>query len=477
MPIDIFEVLTRCRQADRIAEKDFDFSLFRATERLRKESGLKFDPRFPVNLSEGLADELFELGLRCYLEVGTWCMNTGRAVKFTEGEIRERIAAAPSRLFLGQGQDRFPIVHRRVEDTAETRVCAGIQTIPYSSDAMMLKISRGCARDRCVEGIWGGVVTRIADRHEVIAGTPAEIYAYRRNAGLLRRAVAEAGRPGMYIHNNAPTAIASVAMFDEEFGIRRTDSMGCMGVSELKISYDDLNRALFALAAGAPLRGTHTTTIGGFSGTVEGAAIATVAGALQAVCVQQGQLVGIETVPIKTKSKCTREGIWVLNIAGQALSRNTPFILNVLSGDHPAAGPGTRQYFYEAAAGNISNTVCGGHSLGGTRKFVVGSVPDYGTPLESRWMGEVCKAAVGMSREAANEIVKALLARYEGHYEDAPPGWTYPRLYDVEKEEPKPEYRALYEEVKEELAGLGLKFREESDARPESPLAPHGGGA
>lgn len=460
MPVDVFEVLERCRNGERMAEKDFDFSLFRTTEKLRKGSRIKLNPETPINLSDELADELFELGLRCYVEVGTWCMNTGRVIKFTEQEIRERIALAPSRLVLGQGEDQFEILHRRVEDTVETRVCAGIQTIPYSSDEMMLRISRGCARDRCIDGIWGGVVTHINNKHEVIAGTPSEIYAYRRNAQMLRQAVAQAGRPGMYIHNNAPTAIASIAMFDEQSGIRRTDSMSCMGVSELKISYDDLNRALFAVAAGVPLRGTHTTTIGGFSGPPEGTAIATVAGALQGVCVQQGGLVGIETVPIKTKSKCTRQGIWVLNIAGQALARNTHFIINALSGDHPAAGPGTRQYFYEAAAGNISNTVAGGHSLGGTRKFVVGNVPDYGTPLESRWMGEVCKAAVGMSRKEANEIVKILLAKYEGHYDDAPPGWTYPHLYDVQTEEPKPEYQALYKEVKKELVDLGLKFRE-----------------
>ncbi len=460
MAIDVFEVLERCRNGERMAEKDFDFSLFRTTEKLRKESRVKFNPETPINLGDELADELFELGLRCYVEVGTWCMNTGRVIKFTEQEIRERIALAPSRLVLGQGEDQFEILHRQVEDTVETRVCAGIQTIPYSSDEMMLRISRGCARDRCIDGIWGGVVTHLNNKHEVIAGTPSEIYAYRRNAQMLRQAVAQAGRPGMYIHNNAPTAIASIAMFDEQSGIRRTDSMSCMGVSELKISYDDLNRALFAVAAGVPLRGTHTTTIGGFSGSIEGTAIATVAGALQGVCVQQGGLVGIETVPIKTKSKCTRPGIWVINIAGQALARNTHFIINALSGDHPAAGPGTQQYFYEAAAGNISNTVAGGHSLGGTRKFVVGNVPDYGTPLESRWMGEVCKAAVGMSRKEANEIVKILLAKYEGHYDDAPPGWTYPHLYDVQTEEPKPEYQALYEDVKKELTSLGLKFRE-----------------
>ena len=101
----------------------------------------------------------------------------------------------------------------------------------------------------------------------------------------------------------------------------------------------------------------------------------------------------------------------------------------------------------------------GGHSTEGTRKFVVGSIPNYGTPLESRWMGEVCKGAVGMSRGEADRIVKYLLEKYENRLKDAPEGETFERLYRQETLEPLPHYLKMYEEVKEELRGLGLRFR------------------
>jgi len=101
----------------------------------------------------------------------------------------------------------------------------------------------------------------------------------------------------------------------------------------------------------------------------------------------------------------------------------------------------------------------GAHSTQGTRKFAVGSTCNFGTPLESRWMGEVCKGAVGMDRLTANRIVKYLLAKYEDRLRDAPEGETFEKLYDQEKLEPLPHYQKLYQEVKEELQKQGLNFR------------------
>jgi len=74
-------------------------------------------------------------------------------------------------------------------------------------------------------------------------------------------------------------------------------------------------------------------------------------------------------------------------------------------------------------------------------------------------MGEVSKSAAGMKRTKANEIARYLLAKYEPNLRNAPAGGTYADLYDLDKDEPKPEYQRLYNEVKEELVGLGLEFR------------------
>jgi len=98
--------------------------------------------------------------------------------------------------------------------------------------------------------------------------------------------------------------------------------------------------------------------------------------------------------------------------------------------------------------------------LGGTRKFVIGNTLNFGTPIESKWMGEVVKSSAGLNRKKASEIVEALLPKYEERLKEGyPEGYTFEQLYDVDREMPKPEYKMLYERVKVELEDLGLKFK------------------
>ena len=103
----------------------------------------------------------------------------------------------------------------------------------------------------------------------------------------MREAIKAAGRPGMIIINNAPTSLATIAMYSEESGLRKTDGIESTGMSEVKVNYDDLNRCAFGLAHGIHIHGSHSSVIGGFSATPEGAAIVAVAGALQLVAVQK----------------------------------------------------------------------------------------------------------------------------------------------------------------------------------------------
>jgi methylamine--corrinoid protein Co-methyltransferase len=292
----------------------------------------------------------------------------------------------------------------------------------------------------------------------VIAGTPSEIYQYGKTISILRRAIEDAGRPGMITISNAPTSPATIAMFDEQDGLRRSDYIESTGMSEMKVAYDDLNRSAYGLAHGVPIHGTHSSVIGGFSATPEGATIVSVAASLQLVAVHRAVCFRCGTVDSRIKSRVTRGQLWVAGTAIQGLSRNTRLIVDGSIGDHPAAGPGTKQYLYESAAGHIVSTVMGAHSTEGTRKYVVGNTCNYGTPLESRWMGEVCKASVSIDRKLADKIVRHLLNQYENHLKDAPAGDTFENLYDQRTLEPIPEYKKLYEEVKTELRNLGLNF-------------------
>ena len=450
------EILLRSKQGPLLEEKEFDMSLFRKTQELQKKHRIRYDPEQPLDLDGAMADRLYQAGIELYLSQGTYCSTTHRVITVSEQELAAAIADCPESVELGQGEDKVRMVHRDVEGQQEPVVVAGIQTAPFSDEQMMAVIYEGCARDACVDGIWGGILLTIDGRYEVVAGAPSEIYQYRKTVEILRQAVTAAGRPGMITINNAPTCSATIAMFDEEKGLRRSDYMESTGMSEMKVAYDDLNRSAFALAHGVPIHGTHSSVIGGFSGNPEGAAITAVAASLGLVCVHKAVCFRCGTVDARIKSRVTRKQLWVAGTAIQALNRNTRLIVDGTIGDHPAAGPGTKQYLYESAAGHIVSTVMGAHSTEGTRKFVVGNTCNYGTPLESRWMGEVCKASAGMDRRTADRIVRYLLDKYEDHLSEAPEGETYEGLYDLKNNTPLPRYRKLYEEVREELKDQGL---------------------
>jgi len=459
MRLSVWEILLRTKEGPIIEEKQFDLSIFKKVQELQQKYDIKYDPEKPLDVDGNMADRVYQAGVEFFLNIGTYCTTTRRVIKLTEQELQAEIDSCPDALELGQGEDRVKVVHRDVEGDQEPIVVAGIQTIPFSNEEMMFKITKGCAMDYGIDGIWGGVLLKIEGKYDVIAGTPSEIYQYRKTAEIMREAIKAAGRPGMIIINNAPTSLATIAMYSEESGLRKTDGIESTGMSEVKVHYDDLNRCAFGLAHGIHIHGSHSSVIGGFSATPEGAAIVAVAGALQLIAVQKSDSFRCGVLEAMVKSRVTRKELWAAGTAIQGLSRNTRLIIDGSIGDHPAAGPGTKQYFYESAAGHIVSTVMGAHSTQGTRKFVVGNICNFGTPLESHWMGEVCKGAVGMDRLTANRIVKYLLTKYEDKLRDAPEGETFEKLYDQEKLEPLPHYQKLYQEVKEELQKQGLNFR------------------
>jgi len=459
MAVSFWDVLDRTRAGDKIEEKAFDMSIFKAVQRLSKEYSIKYDKTQPVPCDDKMADAVFQAAVKFYAEIGTFCISTGRVIRFTEAEIREGLDGAPDKVTVGEGKEMVTIRHRGVEDPSEPVVIAGMQTALYRDEESMYRISRATADEPAIDGLWGGGFTSIDGKHGILAGAPSEIWAYRRGIETLRRAVADSHRPGLSIINNAPTSAATIAMADPVKGLRPSDMFNSTGTSEMKVHYDDLNRTAFALAYSNCLSAGHSSVIGGFSATPEGAAIVCVAGALQALLVNRGKSVKANSIPFRVKSRALREHIWVSSLALQALARNTHLAVGGSGCNHPAAGPGTAQYMYEVAAGQIASTVSGGHALGGCRKFVVSDTPNYGSPLESRWFGEITKSAAGLSRSKASEIALALMVKYEDKLMDAPPGDVFEKLYDVQAMKPIDAYRRLFDGVKEEIAQLGVQFK------------------
>src|SRR5512139_4351293 len=90
--VSFWEVADRAVNTGRLMKtKEFDLRLFKIASQLVKQFGIKYDPKAPIPSDDDLADRLFEAGLKLYVEVGTYCIDTERVIQFSEDEIRESL--------------------------------------------------------------------------------------------------------------------------------------------------------------------------------------------------------------------------------------------------------------------------------------------------------------------------------------------------------------------------------------------------
>ena len=71
---------------------------------------------------------------------------------------------------------------------------------------------------------------------------------------------------------------------------------------------------------------------------------------------------------------------------------------------------------------------------------------------------DLAVAASRLSRPQANALVRRLLEKYEPAIPNAPAGSRYQDCCDTDTGRPGPAYLDLLEQVKNELAGLGLSL-------------------
>jgi hypothetical protein len=203
-----------------------------------------------------------------------------------------------------------------------------------------------------------------------------------------------------------------------------------------------------------------TSIVGGFGGGPEGAAVVSIADALNALLVYYVGGAGyvmvssiLQNPPINT----ARQTIWVRNVSLQALARNTNLICG--GGGLTSGGPGTEHQLWEIAALGLHTSVAGGHIIHGARKAKLVK-PNQGTGMEPRWEGEAARASAGLSRTDVNELINFILTKYESKIapEVAPEGFSFEELYEYDEVRVKPHYLELYLKVKNELTQKGLKF-------------------
>ena len=465
----LWEVLDRaCNTGQIVSAKDFDMNVFSVASRLVKEHGIKYDPEIVVSSDDGLADEAWRAGFELFSEVGTYCMNSSRVIRFDESEIKDGIRELRGEAVIGEGAERRVVTLRGVEDKRPLSiVCGGVIESDFPEGENFVKLYQSIAQEPLIDGFYVGPPLHTSEGRLVRSGTPLEAHLGKSMASWVREAVRRAGRPGMHFVSACTPAIANVAASDPVEGLRRSDGIVSTIMPELKTDYENLSKVTFSHDYGCVKHVYNGSMIGGWAGGPEGALVVSIANAIMAVMVYKigvgssyNALGYLRASTPNYSAFVSRPCVWGSSIGSQALSRNTKIINTALAMTN--AGPGTEMQFQEIVSALCASIPCGREGLSeGVRRFRVR--PMLGSGLENRFWGVVGHSMVGVKRDFADSLAKEMLAKYENRItrdsDGGPPGHTFEEIYDLNTLTPRKQFLEVYEKVKNELEDLGLEFK------------------
>jgi len=385
---------------------------------------------------------------------GVYDQSTGRIIELSAGEIDEAARGQRRKLVIGEGQDAFRFYSRYPEDSRRPGIVAGNPGCPMT-EAEFAGTVRSWAQEPTVDMVTCGSIVEV-DGHPVKRGEASEVIAVRRELQYLNNICADVGRPGLgrLAAESSVSETGDLAAFAEGF-MRRGDAHLVALNNELITNNDNLVRAANTIGFPAKNASLACVMVEGLAGGAEGATVCMIASMLAANIVCRADYHLCHPIHLRHIATSTRECMWLQSVVCQAFALRAP---NIIIGDiYPKSGAGTRELLLETAANSIAITVSGGHLEG------VGSCDGLKpncSGLEARVMGETGRAVAEMSlsREDANGILLELLAQYEHVFATGNEGRHFSEVYDTLTFTPTPEWLAMYDEVKGDLAALGINL-------------------
>jgi methylamine---corrinoid protein Co-methyltransferase len=456
-----FDTLDRLSSGSRVKEEDFDQSIYPRLKELAQEFSIKYDPDFPVPNDDQFADRLFAAGLKFAVEKGLWVLDTQKVIRFTEAEIWRVLDNLHSPLWFGYGKDQVCLYPRKPDSDIRPLVIGGAAGSSVSEGDVYTKLMMMYALEPTIDLISNANPASVEGR-EIRHNSPLETHGAIQEVGWIREAIRRAGRPGMPLWcapGSAASAPGAIAIINEERGLRKGDLLYAAMLTELKIDFDRLNRAVAGIENGLHIACLLAPMIGGWAGPAECAAIIGVAEVILASVGFSATIVVNHPVHMKLKNGATthRQTLWMESVIGQAISRNTIFPIgqNVFLD----ARAGTKEILYEAAANAMVAVSSGQHTGAGPSGVVGGEDIDMISGMEARMMGEVSRAITGMRRKEVNQIVNYCISKYEPTLGNPPKGKRMQELYSLETLTPSTEWQGMFEEVKSDLKANGIQFK------------------
>jgi methylamine---corrinoid protein Co-methyltransferase len=427
------------------------------TRAIVKKHGLEktYNPDEPINTDDALADAFFKAGLELAVEVGVLCPDTERVIKVEEQEIARTLQEAPREMTVGGGADLVVMKHRLPEDPYPPLV--GVPLCLVVSEELWVPLVVGLVQKRHLVDIFFGPSLPTVYGHKVRSGTPLETLVGRYEIELRREALYRAGRPDMAQIGSA-SGVTEYGQLGGWAALAGPNHIAnSLSPAELKAPFASFHKVIQGINFGNRLRVGSNSYIGGYAGTSEGAVVLSVAVDLLYSTLFGADYITSNIYDARQFGNCGREGVWANSVATQAVSRNTHLMRTKII--NQTAGPCTEMLLYETAVGYMMFSVSGASKVCGPRS-AGGKFPDWLTPLETWFLGEVFKSCAGMSRKQANEIAVQILPKYENQFGNPPKGKGLTECWDLAKQQPSAEWTEVYQRVHRELVDLGMPLRE-----------------
>ena len=456
--VDFWEVVKRCSVGEVLDERDYDRLLWKNISELIDKYDIKYDPEYIVTTDNKLADRAFAAGMELFLNLGFYCLDTRRRVRFSRDELEDRLDAAPDSYAWGEGKDRAVTLARKVEDQRDPSFVASGLGVPVPQ-YLFGKVCQAIASVPLADAFCGVSLENTFQGIPIMSGHPIEVAAAIFDVKERRKAARLAGRPGLGLYamiSCAESTAAIVAAANEQFGALKEDVTQNGVIAELKVDFERMKKVPWQHEIGAGIAGLYGPLMGGYAGGPEGTMITLIAHFFLGLFAFDADYHIPFPIHIHHACNTTSSMLWLVSLYSQAIARNSHLLNESVA--MAAAGPCTEMLFREFSAHAIAATVSGGNLVAGG--IARDRHPERVSTLEIQTASEVghIVARMGMTRKEANRLVKKLVALYEKQIPEAPLGKKFSEIYDVDAVKPNLEYRTMYESMRGELSTMGLDY-------------------
>jgi methylamine--corrinoid protein Co-methyltransferase len=454
----LWEILDRTMTGPIMDEQEFEIEFFptKIAEIVARHK-IERDPEDPIMSDPGMADEIFQAGLELLVEVGLYCKDTKRIVKFTEEEIREVIKTRKSEVTLGKDRDAITLKPRAPEDKQHpyTFFPAGNVTNDlnlYKQHCLIV------AQEPTCDGLIPLPLTGIGDMSPA-SGTPSETLLLLAEAQIMNEVAAQVGRPGMFfgIPMSASSSIAFMTVFASGLYNKYNCCLPVQILQDMRINYDRLNLAYFAQLQGIVPWISSCPAMYAYLTGPEQAAVEIIAHTLGMMAYSDGSFTQGMTTTVDVRF--TGPDIWWSNSAA-ALAAERNLKVPWVSMGSVAYGEGALidAAWYGSAAQGITACISGMEGI-----WLSGEI----TGLGARWAGEIARAAAGIKVSDGIAIMKGLAKKYKEYeeptympYPPSRPFGTTPlsELHDLKTLRPTKKYLDQYKKFTKIFKDMGLDY-------------------